>query len=63
MTHTYLTVEEPQYQDRVYRITTHSSLPIDTESLQPLLEVVVTDGGNTVEDLDGNIIGHYVGTY
>lgn len=55
----YLTVEEPQYQDRVYRMTATHHIESHTDQL----EVVVTDGGNTLEDLNGNIIGHYVGTY
>lgn len=52
----YLTVTDPRYDDRVYQVFT--TLTLDEE-----LEVLITDGGNTVEDLNGNIIGHFVGTY
>lgn len=51
----YLTVEESQYQDRVYLITNPTYTNHET------IPTRVTDNGNTVEDEHGNIIGHYIG--
>lgn len=51
----YLTTEDPRYQDRVYLIT-NPSYRDHTE-----VPTRITDNGNTVEDPNGNIIGHYIG--
>lgn len=46
---------EGPYRDRVFKLKDPTQLPPQT--------IRITDGGNTIEDEAGYIIGHFVGMY